>query len=76
MPEPSAARIGVTPFWRWAVVPVHRGDIPGIGYWSRAAAEAFRREAMLAFPDNPPPALLRRRSWRTYDVVDDSERAS
>lgn len=58
------------PFWRWAVCPEKRPDIPAIPYYRRADAEAFADEARAAFPRSPV-VILKRRGWlrRRVDVV-------
>lgn len=72
MSERTAYQIaGMKPFWRWAVAPSERPEIPGIPYYRKASALAFYDEvrAELPSPEFAPPVLLRRRSRGRVEEV-------
>jgi hypothetical protein len=56
------------PFWRWAVAPQNRPDIPGIPFYRKAGALAFYDSVRADLPDSPP-VLLRRRWGRGVEVT-------
>lgn len=71
MSERTAYRVAaIKPFWRWAVAPSERPDIPGIPFYRKAAALAFYDKVRAELPSPPfgAPVLLRRR-WRRVEVV-------
>lgn len=58
----------VNPFWRYAVGPERRADIPAVPFFSRAAAEAFYAEVCEKVPWDRP-VMLRRRPFGRVEVV-------
>ena len=66
MNPPNEVRVGVTPFWRWAVGPTSNMS-PAVPFWTRKAAEEFLREVV---QETELPAILyKRKGWRGIQQV-------